>query len=57
MRPLLRARFPPPAILVFLYGTMVVLGTLLLKLPFATVAPITWLDAAFTATSAVTTPK
>ena len=54
MRPLLRARFPPPAILVFLYGTMVVLGTLLLKLPFATVAPITWLDAAFTATSAVT---
>ncbi|MAQ99566.1 MAG: Ktr system potassium transporter B, partial [Oceanospirillaceae bacterium] len=33
---------------------LILLGTALLKLPVATTAPISWLDAAFTATSAVT---
>ena len=33
---------------------LIVLGTLLLKLPFATEQPITWLESLFTATSAVT---
>tara|TARA_R100001440_G_scaffold45952_2_gene65666 strand:+ start:26929 stop:28215 length:1287 start_codon:yes stop_codon:yes gene_type:complete len=33
---------------------LIILGTCLLKLPWATIAPISWIDAAFTATSAVT---
>lgn len=46
---------PNPAtslITLFLIGIGV--GTLLLKLPIATTTPISWLDAAFTATSAMT---
>lgn len=51
-----RGRLPlsPPATLLVLYAALVVLGTGLLEVPFATTAPIGWLDAAFTATSAVT---
>lgn len=49
-----RVRFPPPAILASLYAVLIMLGTGLLKLPMATVAPITWSDAVFTAASAVT---
>ncbi|MAC78673.1 MAG: Ktr system potassium transporter B [Rhodobacteraceae bacterium] len=37
-----------------LYGALVLIGAGLLKLPVAAVAPVTWSDALFTATSAVT---
>ncbi len=47
-------RLPPPAVLALLYAGLVVVGTVLLKLPGATVAALSWADAAFTATSAVT---
>lgn len=45
---------PAPAILGLLFAGLILVGTALLKLPIATRTPITWLDAAFTATSAVT---
>ncbi|AVJ54942.1 Ktr system potassium transporter B [Idiomarina sp. OT37-5b] len=44
----------PPVILASGFLGLIVLGTLLLKLPFATEQPITWLESLFTATSAVT---
>ncbi|MCD2451279.1 TrkH family potassium uptake protein [Methylicorpusculum oleiharenae] len=44
----------PPAILMIGYLTLILLGAGLLKLDMATVSSITWLDALFTATSAVT---
>ena len=44
----------PPLILSLSFLSFIVLGTLLLKLPFATTAPITWTQSLFTATSAVT---
>jgi trk system potassium uptake protein len=44
----------PPAVLALLYGGLIVSGTFLLKLPGATTAPLSWVDAMFTATSAVT---
>lgn len=44
----------PPAILAFGFLILITLGSLLLKLPFSTIEPVTWLEAAFTATSAVT---
>ncbi|MBK5942230.1 Ktr system potassium transporter B [Halochromatium roseum] len=40
--------------LALLYATLIAVGTGLLKLPIATPAPISWSDALFTATSAVT---
>lgn len=43
----------PPAILSLGFLVLIILGTLLLKLPMATHKPIGWLSAAFTATSAV----
>lgn len=49
-----RVKVPPPAILAVLYAVLITLGAVLLKLPIATPAPITWSDAVFTATSAVT---
>ncbi len=52
--PLARAPFTPPAVLLLLYGSLVVAGTLLLKLPWAATHHLSWLSAAFTATSAVT---
>jgi len=45
---------PPPAVLMLLYGSLVLLGTAILKLPVATTLPIGWGDALFTAVSAVT---
>ncbi|WP_316859071.1 TrkH family potassium uptake protein [uncultured Cohaesibacter sp.] len=46
---------PPPLVLVMLYGALIVIGTLALKLPFATsLDHVSWSDASFTATSAVT---
>ncbi|ANW03519.1 TrkH family potassium uptake protein [Bradyrhizobium icense] len=49
-------RLPPPLVLCFLYIGLVVFGAVLLKLGagFATTRPITWSDAVFTATSAIT---
>jgi len=44
----------PPAVLVMIYAGFILLGTLALKLPLAAALPVTWSDAAFTATSAVT---
>ncbi|MCB0161429.1 MAG: hypothetical protein KDD83_25010, partial [Caldilineaceae bacterium] len=45
---------PVAARLVFGLLMMVLVGTLLLRLPGMTTRPITWMEAAFTATSAVT---
>lgn len=50
----LRLPISPPGVLVIGYGLVVVAGTLLLKLPFMTNAPLSWLDAMFTSASAVT---
>jgi trk system potassium uptake protein TrkH len=47
-------RSHPPAVLAALYALFIALGACALKLPFATHVPITWSDAVFTATSAVT---
>ncbi|GHG71442.1 Ktr system potassium transporter B [Alishewanella longhuensis] len=49
-----RISLSPPAVLAFGFLGLILLGTLLLLLPFATTAPITLLQALFTATSAVT---
>ncbi len=48
------ARLPPPLILSLLYAVLIVLGAALLMLPVSRTVPITWSDAIFTATSAVT---
>jgi len=45
---------PQPAILAVVYAVWIVTGVLLLKLPFSTTDTISWSDALFTATSAVT---
>ncbi|EMP54586.1 cation transport protein [Marinobacter santoriniensis NKSG1] len=47
-------RISPPGLLIEGFCILIVLGTCLLKLPWATEIPVTWLEAAFTATSAVT---
>ena len=44
----------PPLFLLLIYAGLVLVGGALLKLPGATTAPISWSDAWFTATSAVT---
>ncbi|MDY6797854.1 MAG: potassium transporter TrkG [Pseudomonadota bacterium] len=44
----------PPRLLLESFLVFIALGACLLKLPFATVGPVTWMEAAFTATSAVT---
>ncbi len=44
----------PPRLLLEAFLVLIAIGMLLLKLPFATVEPVTWMEAAFTATSAVT---
>lgn len=57
MNPLQQRRqlgISPPTILAASFAVLIGLGTLLLKLPGATTQPISWLQAAFTATSAVT---
>ncbi len=45
---------PPPLILAALYALLVVLGAVALKLPISHTVPISWSDAVFTSTSAVT---
>tara|TARA_X000001388_G_scaffold33314_1_gene23443 strand:+ start:8117 stop:9340 length:1224 start_codon:yes stop_codon:yes gene_type:complete len=44
----------PPVVLSVGFMALIVIGTLLLKLPASTYTPISWLDSLFTATSAVT---
>ncbi|WP_209121359.1 TrkH family potassium uptake protein [Alkalihalobacillus sp. BA299] len=44
----------PPQILALSFLVFIVIGTLLLKLPTSTTIHITWIDALFTATSAIT---
>ncbi len=53
-RPQINLPASPPLVLALGFFTLIVLGTLLFKMPFATQTPITWFDAFFTATSAVT---
>lgn len=47
-------RLSPPLLLLMAYGALILIGTLLLMTPWATVGSITWLQAGFTTTSAVT---
>ncbi|MGG0643888.1 TrkH family potassium uptake protein [Sporosarcina gallistercoris] len=49
-----KRRITPPILLASSFLVTILIGTVLLKLPFATTAPITWTDALFTATSATT---
>ena len=46
-------RVSPGAVMMVTFGAMILCGALLLKMPRATVAGISWLDAFFTSTSAV----
>lgn len=46
-------RVSPGAVMIVTFGALIVVGTLLLKMPSATVHGISWLDALFTSTSAV----
>lgn len=48
------SNLPPPLVLILIYATFVLLGAAALMMPGATTGPITWSDALFTATSAVT---
>lgn len=48
------AKLPPPAFLLLMYLTLVVIGTGLLKLPFANTGRLNWIEAFFMSTSAVT---
>lgn len=48
------SRMPPPLILAAVYGVLVLVGAAVLKLPVSHVVPMSWSDAIFTATSAVT---
>lgn len=50
----LLGRLPPPAVLTLLYLGLVAVGAALLQADIATVRAMTWSDAVFTATSAVT---
>lgn len=50
----LPARIHPPRLLIESFIVLIGVGAALLKLPIATHDPVTWLEAAFTATSAVT---
>ena len=44
----------PPSLLALGFLSFIIIGTVLLKLPFAHQGDLTWVDALFTATSAVT---
>lgn len=47
-------KLSPPQVLIFVFVVLIFVGTGLLKLPFSTTGGITWVDALFTATSAMT---
>lgn len=51
---LTKFNFNPPQLLAIAFILSMVLGTILLKLPIATSKAISWVDALFTATSAIT---
>ena len=44
----------PPVVIAGNFLLLIIIGTLLLKLPIATEHPISWIDALFTVTSATT---
>ena len=44
----------PPSLLALGFLALIIIGTLLLKLPFAHHGDLSWLNAVFTSTSAVT---
>lgn len=44
----------PPQILALSFLVFIIIGTILLKLPFASTVSVSWMDALFTATSAIT---
>ena len=50
----LTSGLPPPLILAALYAVLIVVGAAVLMLPISRTVPITWSDAIFTSTSAVT---
>lgn len=47
-------RLPPPGLLAVIYSIFIVIGAIALKLPISVTEAITWSDALFTSTSAVT---
>ncbi|MFB4472468.1 TrkH family potassium uptake protein [Oceanobacillus caeni] len=47
-------KISPPQLLILVFAIFISLGTILLKLPFATTESISWINALFTATSAMT---
>ncbi|VDG89436.1 Ktr system potassium uptake protein B [Lysinibacillus sphaericus] len=49
-----KRRVTPPVLIASSFLVTILVGTVLLKLPFATTSPITWTNALFTATSATT---
>ncbi|AYC30296.1 Ktr system potassium transporter B [Paenisporosarcina cavernae] len=49
-----RMKFSPPLVIAGSFASLIFLGTLLLKTPFATTHAISWTDALFVATSATT---
>ncbi len=49
-----KIKLTPPQFLVVVFLSFILFGTLLLKLPFASNEPISWTDALFTSTSAMT---
>lgn len=54
MKKIKHKNFNPSQMIVLVFMFFITLGTLLLKLPYATTESIRWLDALFTATSAMT---
>ena len=47
----------PPSLLALGFLSFIIVGTLLLKLPFANHGEVDWMEALFTSTSAVTITK
>ncbi|MBT2257593.1 TrkH family potassium uptake protein [Priestia megaterium] len=47
-------KLTPPQLLVSIFGGGIIIGALLLMMPFSTTEPIRWVDALFTSTSAMT---
>ncbi|GGB35535.1 Ktr system potassium transporter B [Virgibacillus dakarensis] len=49
-----RINLHPPQFVILIFSCFILIGTVLLKLPFATTVSISWIDALFTSTSAMT---
>ncbi|MDG5787274.1 TrkH family potassium uptake protein [Evansella sp. AB-P1] len=54
INPFQRWRFTPPQILALGFAAAIIIGMLLLKLPWSTTGGVSWIDALFTAASATT---